>query len=128
VCARLSTWAIDRSAFIGTIMNKDVLPASQFMMSTVNGTDPTLKPWPYDPAKAKALVKEAKAAGVPVEKEIALFASDFQFANMNELLETLVQQWQEVGLEREDPDGRQDPALGHAAEALSDRSRPDHGA
>ena len=90
--------AIDRSAFIGTIMNKDVLPASQFMMSTVNGTDPTLKPWPYDPAKAKALIKEAKAAGVPVDKEIALFASDFQFANMNELLETLVQNWQEVGL------------------------------
>lgn len=90
--------AIDRNAFIGTIMNKGVIPASQFMMPSVNGTDPTLKPWPYDPAQAKKLIAEAKAAGVPVGNEITLIASDFYFANLVELMETMIQQWQDVGL------------------------------
>jgi peptide/nickel transport system substrate-binding protein len=90
--------AIDRDAFIGTIMSKDVVPASQFMMSNVNGYDPSLKPWPYDPKQAKALLAEAKAAGVPVDKPIDLYGSEFMQANLNEMLETLVQSWQEVGL------------------------------
>jgi peptide/nickel transport system substrate-binding protein len=90
--------AIDRDAFIGTIMSKDVVPASQFMMSNVNGYDPALKPWPYDPKRAKALLAEAKAAGVPVDKPIDLYGSEFMQANLNEMLETLVQSWQEVGL------------------------------
>jgi len=90
--------SVDRNAYIGTIMNDKVVAASQYMIPSVNGTDPTLKPWPYDPDQAKALIKEAKAAGVPVEKEITLFASDFQVANMTELIETMVQGWQEVGL------------------------------
>lgn len=90
--------AIDRDAYIGTIFSKGVVPASQFMMPTVNGYDPGLKPWPYDPKQAKALIQEAKAAGVPVGREINLFASDFYFANLTELLESLVQSWQEVGL------------------------------
>ncbi len=90
--------AIDRSAFIGTIMSKDVIPASQFMMSNVNGNDPTLKPWPFDPEQAMKLIAEAKADGVPVETPIDLFSSEFMQANMSEMLETLVQNWQEVGL------------------------------
>jgi peptide/nickel transport system substrate-binding protein len=79
-------------------MSKDVVPASQFMMSNVNGYDPALKPWPYDPKRAKALLAEAKAAGVPVDKPIDLYGSEFMQANLNEMLETLVQSWQEVGL------------------------------
>jgi peptide/nickel transport system substrate-binding protein len=90
--------AIDRNAFIGTIMSKDVVPASQYMMSNVNGYDPTLKPWPYDPKQAKALVAESKAAGVPVNRQIEVFGSEFLQPNLNEMLETLVQSWQEVGL------------------------------
>lgn len=90
--------AIDRNAFIGTIMSKDMVPASQFMLSNVNGYNPELKPWSYDPEQAKALIKEAKAAGVPVGKEINLFGSEFMQANLTELLETMVQSWQEVGL------------------------------
>lgn len=90
--------AIDRSAFIGTIMSKDVVPASQYMMSNVNGYDPSLKPWPYDPEQAQALIEEATAAGVPVDKEISLYGSEFMQANLTEMLETLVQSWQEVGL------------------------------
>jgi peptide/nickel transport system substrate-binding protein len=90
--------AVDRDAFIGTIVSLQSVPASQFMLSNVNGYDPTLKPWPYDLEKAKALIAAAKAAGVPVEKEIVLYGSEFMQANLSEMLETLVQSWQEIGL------------------------------
>jgi peptide/nickel transport system substrate-binding protein len=90
--------AFDRSAFLGTIMSKDSVPASQFMLPSVNGYDSSLKPWPYDPDKAKALVQEAKAAGVPVNTPIDLYGSEFMQANLDELLETLVQSWQDIGL------------------------------
>jgi len=90
--------AIDRNAYIGTIMNEGVVPASQYMLPNINGYDPTLKPWPYDPQQARALIAQAKADGVPVDREISLFSSDFYFANLTELLETMVQSWQEVGL------------------------------
>jgi peptide/nickel transport system substrate-binding protein len=90
--------AVDRSAFIGTIVSPLSVPASQFMLSNVNGYDPSLKPWPYDVAKAKALIKEAKAAGVPVDKEITLYGSEFMQANLSEMLETLAQYWAEIGV------------------------------
>lgn len=90
--------AIDRSAFLGTIVSPLAVPASQFMLPNVNGYDPSLKPWPYDPKKAKALVDEARAAGVPVDKEITVYGSEFMQANLSELLETMAQSWQEIGL------------------------------
>lgn len=90
--------AIDRNAFLGTVVSPLAVPASQFMLPNVNGYDPSLKPWPYDPKKAKSLVDEARAAGVPVDKEITVYGSEFMQANLSELLETMAQSWQEIGL------------------------------
>lgn len=90
--------AFDRSAFIGTIMSPDALPASQFMLPTVSGYDEGLKPWPYDVEQATALVQAAKADGVPVDRPIDLFGSQFLQANLDEMLQTLVQSWGEIGL------------------------------
>ena len=41
---------------------------------TVLGFNPALKPYPYDPARAKQLIAEAKAAGVPVDAPLTLLA------------------------------------------------------
>lgn len=90
--------AFDRSAFVGSIMSADALPASQYMLPSVSGYDDGLKPWPYDPEQAKALVEEARAAGVPVDAPIDLYGSQFMQANLDEMLQTLTQSWQEVGL------------------------------
>lgn len=90
--------AFDRSAFVGTIMSPDALPASQYMLPSVSGYDDSLKPWPYDPEQAKALVEEARADGVAVDTPIDLFGSQFMQANLDEMLQTLVQGWQEAGL------------------------------
>jgi peptide/nickel transport system substrate-binding protein len=90
--------AIDRSAFIGTVLSPKVVPASQYNLPNIVGYNPTLKPWPYDPKQAKQLLAEARAAGVPVDKEIILYGGGHQHANAAEMLESLVQMWRGVGL------------------------------
>jgi peptide/nickel transport system substrate-binding protein len=61
--------AIDREAIRGSILSKDVVPATQFVVPSINGYNPNLKPWPFDPEQARKLLAQAKADGVPVDKE-----------------------------------------------------------
>ena len=91
-------YAVDRNAFIGSILSKDVVPAAQLVVSGTNGYNPALKPLPYDLDKAKSLIEEAKKAGVPVDKEIRMVGRQNLFPNVNEVLEALVQMWQAAGL------------------------------
>ncbi|MBK5570623.1 ABC transporter substrate-binding protein [Ensifer sp. SSB1] len=90
--------AIDRNAFVGTILSKDVQPASQLVVPTTLGYDGTIKPWAYDPEQAKKLIAEAKASGVPVDAEIRLIGRQNLFPNVNEVLEAMTQMWEAVGL------------------------------
>jgi peptide/nickel transport system substrate-binding protein len=90
--------AVDRSAFIGTILSKDVKPASQLVVPSTSGYNHALQPWPYDLEKAKALIKEARADGVPVDAEIRLIGRSNIFPNVNEVLQALTQMWSAAGL------------------------------
>jgi peptide/nickel transport system substrate-binding protein len=90
--------AVNRQAFVGTVLSSGAVSASQYMLPNIVGYNPTLKRWPYDPNQAKQLLKEARAAGVPVNKEIILYGGAHQHANAAELLETIVNMWREVGL------------------------------
>ena len=90
--------ATDRNAFVGTILGKDVTLASQLVVPTTVGYNKDLKPWPYDLEKAKALVAEAKADGVPVDLEIRMIGRQNIFPNVSEVLEALTQMWQAAGL------------------------------
>jgi len=90
--------AIDRKAFVGTVLSPSAMPASQYTLPNIVGYNSALKVWPYDPNQAKQLLKEAKAAGVPVDKEIILYGGAHQHANAAELLESMVKMWQDVGL------------------------------
>ena len=89
--------AVDREAFRGSILSRDVVPASQLVVPTINGYNAELKPWPFDPAEAKSLLSAAKADGVPVDKEIRLISRTNIFPNVTETMEALVQMWGEVG-------------------------------
>ena len=60
--------AIDRDAMIGTIFSPDVVKATQMVVPSINGHNPNLEPYPYDPEQAKQLLAEAEADGVPVER------------------------------------------------------------
>ncbi|PYE90364.1 ABC transporter substrate-binding protein [Phyllobacterium leguminum] len=80
------------------LFGNDVKRASQMVVPGINGHDETLKPWESDPAKAAALVAEAKAAGVPVETEITLIGRNGIYPNGGEAMEAMTAMWQEAGL------------------------------
>jgi peptide/nickel transport system substrate-binding protein len=90
--------AIDRQAFKGTILSKDVLDATQIVPPSTIGWNGDLKVWPFDIEKAKALVAEAKAAGVPVDKEIKIIGRINNFPNGTETLEAMLAMLKETGL------------------------------
>ena len=62
------------------------------------GYNPNLEPWPYDPERAKALVEEARADGVPVDMELRVSGRGGFFASVEELTEIVHFSLQEIGL------------------------------
>ena len=56
--------AIDREAFIGTLLPEGTEVAVAMVPPTTLGWNPDVKPFAYDPEKAEALLEEAKADGV----------------------------------------------------------------
>jgi len=53
------TYAIDRAAVVKSSLPEGSQPAKEFIPSTVAGYDDQVEDYPYDPAKAKALLAEA---------------------------------------------------------------------
>ena len=90
--------AIDRDAMRGTLFPADVEPATQMVVPTTIGFNHDLKVWPYDPDKAKALIAEAKADGVPVGNEIRIIGRTGIYPNATEAMEAVMEMLKEVGL------------------------------
>jgi peptide/nickel transport system substrate-binding protein len=91
-------YAVDRNGMRGTILSKDVIPASQLIVPSTFGYNPDLKPYPYDPQKARALLDEARKAGVPVDREILMVSRIQNFPASDELMEALLTMYKAVGL------------------------------
>ena len=89
--------AIDRQAFLGSIISPEAELATQQVGPTVRGHNPDLVPWPYDPEQAMKLLAEAKADGVPVDTEIRLIGRPGMFANANEFVEAAAEMLRAVG-------------------------------
>ncbi|MEP2533255.1 ABC transporter substrate-binding protein [Shimia sp.] len=89
--------AVDREAFVGTILANGTLLATGITPPSTIGYDHDLKPYAYDPERAKALLAEAKADGVPVDTEITLIGRINNFANVLETMEALHAMYQDVG-------------------------------
>ncbi|WP_020680528.1 ABC transporter substrate-binding protein [Marinobacterium rhizophilum] len=89
--------AIDRDAFRGTVLPKDVILASQLVPPTTMGWNPDVPVQPYDLMKAKALLAEAKADGVPVETELELVGRANMFPGSTETMEAILSMLQEAG-------------------------------
>jgi len=90
-------YAVDREAFIGTILADGTLLATGMTPPSTIGYNHDIKPYPYDLDKAKALLKEAKADGVPVNKEITFIGRTGNWSNVTETMEALLQMWQDAG-------------------------------
>ncbi len=90
--------AIDREAFIGTLLPEESQIASQLVVPTTIGYNKEMEPWPYDLERAQELVEEAKADGVPVDTEILIVGRNGLFPNGTETMEAMMAMWQEAGL------------------------------
>lgn len=90
-------YAIDKEAFVGTILADGTILATGMTPPSTIGYNHDLKPYPYDLEKAKALLTEAKADGVPVDAEIAVIGRLGQWPNVVETMEALTAMWAEAG-------------------------------
>ena len=89
--------AIDRDAFIGTLLPEGVVSAVAMVPPTTLGWNPDVKQYPYDPEKAKELLAAAKADGVPVDTMLYLIGRSNLFPGVVEVVEALQQMMQDVG-------------------------------
>jgi peptide/nickel transport system substrate-binding protein len=90
-------YAVDREAFVGTILADGTLLATGMTPPSTLGYNQDLEPYPYDPDQAKALLEEARADGVDVDAEITLIGRTEQWGNVTETMEALLAMFQDVG-------------------------------
>lgn len=90
--------AIDRDAFIGTIFPADVIKATALVVPSINGHNPNLVPYPYDPEEARRLIDEARADGVAVDTPIRIVGRANLYPNATEAAEAIMAMYEAVGL------------------------------
>ena len=89
--------AIDREAFIGTILAEGTQIATALNVPTTLGWNPDVQAWSYDPDKARELLEEAKADGVPVDTTISLIGRTGNFPGATEVFEAIQGMLSDVG-------------------------------
>ncbi|MCP4382813.1 MAG: peptide ABC transporter substrate-binding protein, partial [Hyphomicrobiales bacterium] len=94
-------YAVDREAFVGTILADGTILATGMTPPSTLGYNHDLKPYPFDPDKARALLAEAAADGVPVDAQITVIGRTGNFGNVLEMMEALLSMWQDVGFNTE---------------------------
>ena len=90
--------AIDREGLTQSVMQGQATPASQIIVKNVNGYNPDLDVWPFDPDQAKELIEGAKTRGVDVSKEITLYTRAGFYANSDQVMQGVAEMLREVGL------------------------------
>jgi peptide/nickel transport system substrate-binding protein len=91
-------YAVNRTGIVKALFRGLGDPASQLIPSGVVGYNADLQLWPHDVQRAKQLVAEAKADGVPVDRQIRLIARTAQFPKISETVEVLQSEFTEIGL------------------------------
>ena len=91
-------YTVNRTGIVKALFRGMGEPAAQLIPDGVVGHNPDLALWPHDPDKAKQLVAEAKAAGVPVDTQIRLIGRTAQFPKITETMEVIQSELAEIGL------------------------------
>jgi peptide/nickel transport system substrate-binding protein len=89
--------AVDREALRGSVFSADAIPATQLVPPGTVGHNDDLKVWPYDPDRARQLLAEAKADGVPVDAEFTIYGRLGVYPHSTESLEAIMAMLQDVG-------------------------------
>lgn len=91
-------YAVNRTGIVKALFRDLGQPAAQLIPSGVVGYNDQLQIWPHDLDKAKTLIADAKADGVPVDREIRLIGRTAQFPKISETIEVLQSEFAEIGL------------------------------
>jgi peptide/nickel transport system substrate-binding protein len=87
--------AVDKNALAeGLFEGYAQVAQGQLLSPSFFGFNPSIKPYPYDPEKAKALLKEAGATGATVE----LIGTAGRWLKDRELVEAVASFWDAVGI------------------------------
>jgi peptide/nickel transport system substrate-binding protein len=92
---RALSLAIDREAIRRQIMEGQSVPAGQMQAVGLGVADPDLKPDPYDPARARALLAEA---GWAQGFTLAFAGPNDRYVNDERVLQAIAGFWQRVGV------------------------------
>ena len=90
--------AIDREAVVERVFSGFAIPATQLITPDVMGYNPEIPLWPYDPERARALIEQARADGVPVDLELTIIGRTGMYANATKAMEDLQLWLAEIGL------------------------------
>jgi peptide/nickel transport system substrate-binding protein len=88
-------YAIDRDSIVQYVMLGAGEPQVTFLSPSHAGTDPDLKPYPYDPDKARSLLEEA---GYPNGFKFTLSGPSGRYYKDKEVLEAVGSQLEAIGL------------------------------
>jgi peptide/nickel transport system substrate-binding protein len=89
--------AIDREAFIGTLLPEGTLIATAVVPPSTIGWNAEIVPTAFDRERAKALLEEARASGVNVDAPITLIGRTNNYPNATEVMEALTTMLSEAG-------------------------------
>lgn len=90
--------AIDKQAFIGTLLPAGTVEAVAMVPPTTLGWNGDIKPIPFDLEGAKKLLAEARADGVDVDQKIELVGRLNNYPNSTEVMEALQSMLADAGL------------------------------
>jgi len=90
--------SMDRDAISNQLFGGYATPANSLVTPDVLGYPADIPVFPYDPEAAQALLEEARADGVPVEKEITIYGRKGNYPNATEAMEALQLWLSDIGL------------------------------
>lgn len=79
---RAINYAIDREGMLGTLYPESYVLADNFVMPSINGANPDVMRYDYNPELARQLIEEARADGVPVDNVIEYHVSPGTYKNL----------------------------------------------
>ncbi|WP_158746244.1 ABC transporter substrate-binding protein [Acidisphaera sp. L21] len=88
-------YAINRQAIVDRVMDGQATIAAQYLPPGSPGTSTTLKPAPYDPAKAKALLAEA---GYKDGFNLTIHGPNGRYINDSRIIQAIAQMLTRVGI------------------------------
>lgn len=89
-------YALDRESIAKTLLGGQATPLATLDLPVTLGYDPALKPYPFDPAKAKQFLQDAGATGFSFT--LVSKSSDGGLPQVQDLCQAMVSNWRDVGI------------------------------